>query len=70
MDYILVFILAVGDPVKFPASLEQCLRAHSGWRYVDATGGRYTMYDKITRQKHRVIEVQCVEEKRQGAPTS
>ena len=70
MDYILVLILAVGEPVRLPASLEQCMQAHRGWRYADAIGARYTMYDKRTQEKHRVVEVQCVEEKRQGVPTS
>jgi len=70
MEYILVLILAVGNPVRMPASLEQCMRAHRGWRYADAIGARYTMYDKITKQKHHVVEIQCVEEQRQGVPTS
>ena len=25
-------------------------------------GARYTMYDKLTRQKHHVVEVQWIEE--------
>jgi hypothetical protein len=70
MDYVLVLILAVGEPVKLPASLDQCMQAHRGWRYADATGARYTMYDKLTRKRHHVVEVKCVEEQRQGVPTS
>ena len=70
MEYVLVFILAVGDPVHIPASLDQCMQAHRGWRYADAIGRRYMMYDTITRQKSHVVEVQCVEEQRQGVPTS
>ena len=70
MEYVLVFILAVGEPVRFPASLAQCMRAHREWRHADATGGRYMAYDKVNMQKHHVIEVQCVEEQRHGVPTS
>jgi hypothetical protein len=61
---------AVGEPVRIPASLDQCMQAHRGWRYADAIGARYTMYNKLTRQTARVVEVQCVEEQRQGVPTS
>ena len=70
MDYILVLILAVGDPIRLPATLTECMHAHRGWRYADATGRRHMAYDTITRQKAHVVEVQCVEEKRQGVPTS
>lgn len=70
MEYILVLILAVGDPVRLQASLAQCMHAHRVWRYADAIGRRYMMYDTITRQKSHVVEVQCVEEQRQGVPTS
>lgn len=70
MDYVLVLILAVGDPIRLPASLAECMQAHRGWRYADAIGRRYMAYDKLTRQQAHVVEVQCVEEQRQGVPTS
>lgn len=46
----------------------QCLTAYRGWRYADATGRHYVAYDKVTKQKHRIVEVKCIEQK--GAPTS
>jgi len=67
-QYVLVLILAVGDPIREPASLSQCLTAYRGWRYADATGRHYVAYDKVTKQKHRIVEVKCIEQK--GAPTS